>query len=167
MAEEPESKGTDKEPESKTDEPDFKAEAEKWKAMSRKHEADAKKNADAAKRLAELEEEDKTEQQKLTDAKLAAEKKAEEAELRALRYEVAAEKGLSPKLAARLSGSDREELLADADELLVLMGSDKDPEVKKPPSRTPKEKLKSGSEPEKDPEPDPLKLAESIGRVNG
>ena len=39
------------------------------------------------------------------------------AELRALRYEVAAETGLDPRLAGQLQGSTREELAADVERL--------------------------------------------------
>ncbi|MGW1059345.1 hypothetical protein [Micromonospora rubida] len=56
---------------------------------------------------------DKTEAEK----RQAAEQRAEQAELRALRLEVAAEKGLTPTQAKRLVGATREELEADADEI--------------------------------------------------
>lgn len=159
--------GTDKEPdESKTTEPDHQAEADKWKALSRKHEADAKKNADAAKRLAELEEKDKTEQQKLTDAKLAAEKRAEEAELKALRFEVASEKGLTTSQALRLVGSDKDELLADADELISSFkpSSDKEDDPKKPGTKKPTPNLKGGLDPEEEADPEVGDILKSIPR---
>lgn len=47
----------------------------------------------------------------------------EQAQLRAMRLEVAAAKGLTPKQAARLQGSTREELEADADDLLATFGT--------------------------------------------
>ena len=52
------------------DEPDkdWHAEADKWKRLSRENEAKAKANAAAANRLAEIEESQKSEQQKLADA---------------------------------------------------------------------------------------------------
>ncbi len=69
-------------------------------------------------RLDELEGKDKSEVEKLT-AKLAEyDRKAQEAEQRALRAEVAASKGLTPAQAKRLQGGSLEELEADADELL-------------------------------------------------
>lgn len=61
---------------------------------------------------------DKTEAQKLADRATAAEKAAADAEARALRLEVAQAKGLTAGQAKRLQGSSREELEADADELL-------------------------------------------------
>lgn len=57
---------------------------------------------------------DKSEAEKRT----AAEERAEKAELKATRLEVAFEKGLTPTQAKRLVGSTREELEADADQLL-------------------------------------------------
>jgi hypothetical protein len=53
----------------------------------------------------------------------AAEEQRSQAELQALRALVASEKGLPPKLAARLSGGTREELEADADDLLAFVPS--------------------------------------------
>ena len=44
-------------------------------------------------------------------------------ESKIMRYEVAAAKGLDLKLASRLNGSTREELEADADELVKLIGN--------------------------------------------
>lgn len=53
----------------------------------------------------------------------AQERRAAEAELRAVRLEVAAEKGLTPAQAERLQGSTRDELTADADALKALFSS--------------------------------------------
>jgi hypothetical protein len=98
-------------------EKDWQAEAEKWKRMSRENEGRAKDNADAAKRLTQLEESQKTESQKLADAKASAEERATGAELRALRLEVAFEKGLTSAQAKRLVGRSKTDLEADADEI--------------------------------------------------
>ncbi len=65
------------------------------------------------------EEADKTEAEK----RAAAEQRAADAELRALRLEVAAEKGLNAAQAKRLQGATRDELLADADDLLANFGA--------------------------------------------
>lgn len=75
--------------------------AEKELAKYRKAEAD---RADA----------DKSEAEK----RAAAEQRAADAEMRATRLEVAHEKGLTPAQAKRLVGSTKEELEADADEIL-------------------------------------------------
>ncbi len=166
MADEPDPQGTDKEPDpSKPTEPDFKAEAEKWKAMARKHEADAKKNADAAKRLADLEEADKTELQKLTDAKAAAEKEAAEAKLTALRYEVAASKGIPITQAKRLIGSTKEELEADADEYLESAKPDTGDKKDPPPDGKPKPDLKGGGDPEESEDFDPDEVLKKVRRL--
>lgn len=63
----------------------------------------------------------KTAEQKAADALAAAQASANEAANRAMRYEVAAEKGLDLALAARLSGSTKEELEADAVALMSLI----------------------------------------------
>lgn len=96
-------------------------EVAKWKALARKHEAQAKANAEAARRLDELENAQKSEQQRLTERAESAEKAAQEANSRLLRAEVAMEKGLPATLAARLTGSTKEELEADAEQLLALV----------------------------------------------
>lgn len=92
------------------------------RAEAAKYRTEAKANADAAKRLAEFEESQKSEQQKVAERAEAAERRAVEAESRALRLQIAADKGLTPKQAARLRGSSEEELSADADELLAEFG---------------------------------------------
>lgn len=149
MADEPDpkdpAKGDEDDP---TPDPDFKAEAEKWKALARKHEATAKKNADAAERLADLEEKDKTELQKLTDRAAAAEKAQADAELTALRYEVAASKGIPIGQAKRLIGSTKEELESDADEYLESQKPDTGDKKDPPPDGKPKPDLKGGGDPE-------------------
>lgn len=64
----------------------------------------------------------KSEAEKLTEKLTAAERRAAEAEQRLLRAEVAAEKGLTAAQAKRLVGSSKEELEADADDLLASFG---------------------------------------------
>lgn len=74
------------------------------------------------------------------EKRAAAEARAEAADLRALRVEVAYEKGLTPAQAKRLVGSTREELEKDADEILVdFPVTNKAPVVPKPdPSQGPR-----------------------------
>lgn len=62
----------------------------------------------------------KTDVQQLTEQVAAMQKLQQDAEVRALRLEVAAEKGLTPAQAARLQGGTRDELAADADQLKTL-----------------------------------------------
>ena len=90
-----------------------------WKAKAREWEKRAKENKAAADKLAELEESQKSEQQKLAERLAEAERKASEAELRAARSEVAREKGVPAEL---LVGSTVEELAEHADKLLTFRG---------------------------------------------
>jgi hypothetical protein len=62
---------------------------------------------------------DKSDLQKAADARTAAEERATQAEQRALRLEVAHDKGLTPAQAKRLVGATKEELEADADDILA------------------------------------------------
>lgn len=171
-------KDTDKpegnEPEGGNDGTDWKAEAEKWKALSRKHEGQAKTNAAELEQLRAAGDESKSELERLAERVAASERRAEEAELKALRADVAASKGLTPAQAKRLHGSTLEELEEDADELLAAFkpatgdegdgdGDDKDGDR---PSGRPQERLRGGSsnsdaEPE---ETDPAKIAAQIPR---
>lgn len=142
---------------------DLEAEAAKWKAMARKHESQAKANASAAKRLAEIEDEKKSETERLTEAQKQLEKRAVDAEARALRYEVALEKGVPTKLMKFLTGESQEDIEAAADELLEAI-SDKESQTDN--GGKPKERLRAGAvSDDTDPEvTDPRKLAEQIPR---
>lgn len=128
----------------------------------RKARAAAEKRAkEFEARIKEFEDKDKTEAQKAAAAKAEADKRAETAEAKALRLEVAFEKGLTPKQAKRLTGSTREELEADADELLEDFGKPDD--TKRPPSTRPRERLRGGADPDDEvEETDPAKLAEKV-----
>ncbi|WP_053170556.1 hypothetical protein [Streptomyces sp. SBT349] len=90
----------------------------------------------------------KSETEKLTERASAAEQRAAEAEQRLLRAEVASDKGLTQAQARRLVGATREELEADADELLATFGGK--PETDKPKAKTPVERLKPGATPASD-----------------
>ena len=98
---------------------DWKAESRKWESRAKENLATAKANEDAARRLADIEEAQKTEAQKAQERVEAAEKRASELELRSLRAEVAAEKGVPVGL---LSGSTKEALEAAADALIEFRG---------------------------------------------
>ena len=91
----------------------------KLRQEAAKYRTEAKANADAAKRLAEIEEAQKTEAQKLADRLAQAEAKAQAAELKALRSDIAQAKGVPAGL---LTGSTEEELNASADMLLAFRG---------------------------------------------
>lgn len=100
-------------------------------AAERKRAAAAEKTAkssqkqidDLSRQLQEFQDRDKTDAQKLTDAKTAAEKTAADAQARLMRYEVAAAKKLPAEWAARLQGSTQEDLEADADALMQALGT--------------------------------------------
>lgn len=96
----------------------LEAEISKWKDLAKKHETRAKENAEAAERVKELEEEGQSELERLTSRLKEAESKATDAERRAMRLEVALDKGLTKVQAKRLVGDTQEELEQDADDLL-------------------------------------------------
>ncbi len=87
-------------------------------AERRDKRAAEKRAADLEAKLKEFEDRDKTESTRAIERAEAAEKRADAAEARELRLEIASEKGLTPAQAKRLVGETREELEADAAELL-------------------------------------------------
>lgn len=95
----------------------------------------------------------------LSERLSAAEKRAQEAELKALRLTVAAEKGLTPSQAKRLVGETQEELNADAEELLATFAP---PKVEDDGRSVPRELLKPGASPGDEDVVDADKIAESI-----
>jgi hypothetical protein len=103
------------------------ADAEKWKALSRKNEERADENFDKAKRFDELEEQNRTELEKITARAEAAEKIIADQKAATdrdkLRDDIAKEKKFEERKvpATALRGSTREELEAHADELLALL----------------------------------------------
>ena len=95
----------------KVDDTDWKAEARKWEQR-------AKDNKSAADKLAELEEAQKSEIEKVADRAAAAEKAAAEAKAEALRWKVAAKHGISDEDADLfLTGTDEETLTKQAERL--------------------------------------------------
>ncbi|MGW1828817.1 hypothetical protein ACWCO0_09755 [Streptomyces tubercidicus] len=109
-----------------------------WKHHARKHEQRANGAPDAAeierlraadaeladRKKAEMSDSDRLQAEKAAsdDARTAAERERDEARAELLRVRVAADKGLTVDQAARLRGSTKEELEADADELVKLFG---------------------------------------------
>lgn len=81
-------------------------------------------------RLKEIEDRDKSEAEKLTERTRELESNLTTAQATALRYEIALDKGIPKSIASRLQGATREEMEADADELLKTIGAT----GKKPPS---------------------------------
>lgn len=110
-----------------------------WKAEARKWETRAKENKTAADKLTAIEEAQKTEAQRLEERATAAEKALSDKTLEAERALVALEKGLTPSQAKRLIGSTREELSADADEIVAeFVTTSKPGQVRADPSQGPK-----------------------------
>lgn len=117
-----------------------------------------------AKKAKELEDANKTESQKLGEERDQHKGRADSAELTALRLEVALDKGLTKTQAKRLLGTTREELEADAEELVASFKPG-DEEPKGGPARRPTERLRGGGSPGSEPdETDPRKLAAQIPR---
>ncbi len=120
--------------------------------------------AEVAARLKEIDDQDKSDNEKLTERLTTAEKLAADAEVRAMRAEVAHSKGLTPGQAKRLAGTTVEELEADADELIETFGA-VDGDRPAPTNRP----IPSGTVPRGGGDPtvgvdetDPRKLAEAI-----
>jgi len=127
---------------------------------AKKHRLKAKELEPLAAKAKELEDAQKTEQERLTEKLTASEKRAVEAELKAARLEVATEKGLPKTSIKFLTGTTPEELAESADELLALLTPEDpgDPD----PRKRPKERLRPGSTPASEPDVDPKALAEEI-----
>lgn len=113
----------------------------------------------------------KSDLQRLADRVEAAEKRAADAEAKQLRAEVAQAKGLTAAQAKRLTGSTKEELEADADDLLEAFGAKKDTDPGEDDGKQdaepaaagrPRERLTPGAAPDNEPGKDPAKIAESI-----
>lgn len=93
-----------------------------------------------AAKFDEADQASKSELQKATEALAAAEKERDGLRLEGIRAQVALAKGLTASQAKRLVGSTKEELEADADELIKDIGATKQPTPKKDPKS-----LKSGA----------------------
>lgn len=93
----------------------------------------AKANKEAEKfrlKVKEFEDASKSEQEKLAESLRQQEQRAETAALSALRYEIALDKGIPKAIASRLQGSTRDEMEADADELMKTLNGN----GRRPPS---------------------------------
>ena len=121
-----------------------------------------------AKKAQELEDANKTEAQRLVEARDQFKARADTAEVTLSKLEIALEAapdGASlaqvRAVAKRVSGATAEERAADAAELYELLGATAKPTVK----GKPREALRGGGDPDEEPEEtDPRKLADRIGR---
>jgi len=150
MADEPTPEDT-----SSDDDPKPDGELDKMKAALRKANKEAEENR---RKLKELEDRDKSESEKLAGRVAEAERRALDAEAKALRFEVAIEKGVKARW---LSGTTREELEAAAAEYLADHPS---ATGNGPAPAKPVEDLRGGGEPAEGPEPDLRKIVDSIPR---
>lgn len=91
------------------------------KQLRREAAANRNKVSELEERLNEIEDRDKSEAEKKSEKLTAAERRAEEAETRLLRVEIARERGLDLDAAAFLTGSTREEIEHRAEELGKLL----------------------------------------------
>lgn len=149
--------------------------------------AERKRATEAERRAADLEAElqkakdkDKPDIERLTGERDAAAKRASDAETALLKLSIGLDKGLTPAQARRLTGTTRDELEADADELASAFGignggdgggnagnssGNGEGDGAKPPAGRPREHMRGGADPTEEPEEtDPDKLAESIPR---
>jgi hypothetical protein len=162
----------------------LESDRDKWKELSKKHEQRSQENLSAVEELKALKESKQTDEEKLATKLADLEKRANDAEHRALRADIAQEKKLSAaqtRVFNRLQGATKEELETAADELIESFpatngengsssGVDSEKERKQErgdPGRRPKEKLRSGSvtdDDDKDEDFDPHKVAEIVRR---
>jgi hypothetical protein len=124
--------------------PDTGGESTDWKSEARKWEQRAKENSSAAARLKEIEDASKSEAQRAQEALAEAQRERDEAAVRALRYEVAAERGIPADALELLHGTTREELEVKADKLKTLIS---DPQPDRRPDRTLGQTQTSGGTP--------------------
>lgn len=109
-----------------------------------------KRAKDAEAELQKLRDKDKSETERERDARTAADARAEAAELALLRRDIADEAKLPAEFAARLQGTTRDELLADAKALAKLIPSGESTETTtttRPAGDKAIESLKNGGTP--------------------
>ncbi|WP_432091021.1 hypothetical protein [Streptomyces sp. NRRL F-5630] len=98
------------------------AEERRARSEAERREKEQRKQLDTlTARIAEFEDRDKTEAERLSSRLTSAEKRAEQAEHSLLRLRVAAAKKLPPELADRLQGDTEDAVTADADRLLAAL----------------------------------------------
>lgn len=150
-------------------EPPFDAERAKAKISETNREAKALRDRlkAAEARIAEHEQAGQSEIEKAANRAAELEKQLADSQGQALRLQVANEKGLTAKQAARLVGSTAEELTADADDLLSSFAPAEPAAAPAPnPSGQPAERPTPASPDPTTPvvETDPAKLAAAIPR---
>jgi hypothetical protein len=104
---------------------DWKREARKWEDRAKA----AKVDSDAAAKWREYEASLKPEQERMAEELARKSAEAEEAKATLLRYEIAAEKGISGDATRLLKGTSREELESEAELLLALIANNTKPKT--------------------------------------
>lgn len=140
-------------------------------AMKRERNAARKEAAEARAKAKQYEDANKTESERLQEALVTHQSRAEKAEAALKRREIAelrapehATVAQIKAVAKRLAGESDDDLEADADELFALLAPAPAPVPARTPSR-PKEQLRGGGDPNEEPEEtDPRKLAAAIPR---
>lgn len=147
--------------------PDPKAPPDLGDAGKKALDDERKARRDAERQLREmsdqlkaLQDKDKSDSERLTEKVSQLEKDLATATARADRFEVALDKGLDMTRAKRLTGTTREELEADAEELKGWQASSNGD---KPPSK-PTESLSGGGDPTEEPAVDVRKVVADIPR---
>lgn len=102
---------------------DWKAQARKWEARAKANKADA----DDAARWREYVENQKSDQERINDELARVKAEAEAAKLELMRIQVASEKGLTGDALRLLKANSLEELQAEADLLVSLITTSKNP----------------------------------------
>lgn len=142
-------------------------------AMKRERNAARKELADYRAKLKEIEDKDKTEAQRLQEARDEAANRAAKAEEQARSLSIAMERAPTHAtlaqvraVAKRVRGESDEDMESDADELFELLApAPKDDAPPRKVAGKPRERLRGGGDPEEEPEEsDPRKLAEMIRR---
>jgi hypothetical protein len=130
--------------------------------QERKARRDAERQLrEQGEQLKALQDKDKSDSERLTEKITQLEKDLATATARADRYEVALDKGLDMTRAKRLTGTTREELEADADELQTWQaGTTEKPGVPSKPTTD----LRGGGDPTEEPDVDVRKVVDAIPR---
>lgn len=108
-------------------EPDWKAQARKWEERAKENKAKADANTAAAQRLAELEEANKTAEQKSQERLEAAERRAAELEAKAVLAEAAAGTGVPKEILAGPASTSADDLAAFAELIVAFKGTTEAP----------------------------------------
>lgn len=166
---------TDDDTSTGADDTDVAAQLRNERTRNRRMRRQLKEAETLRKELDDLKKKDQTDSERLTSELAEARTRAEKAEAKASRFEVALNKGLTLRQANRLVGDNPEELEEDADDLLAdLKGSagddtgtdssDDGAGTGRPASR-PKETLRGGGNPDDGPPPDIRSIVEGIKPV--